>query len=456
MDFQKLLLEAGKALSGDEVKALAFLCTDLLSQTLASVKTAGDLFSRLADRDHLSVERPHLLSELLFIIKRNRLARDLNLAAPTINLVSLYRKLLYSLSEELTDGDLKSMKFLLNKELPRRKLDENITTLEVFLEMEHMDLINETNLDLLESIIQPVCPVLTEKILQFKADQLSTGTSSSVSLGENNPSSMMFWTNTNTGLTPYPMTAVKRGVCLIINNYDFTLSENSLQKREGTMIDGDYLHRVFQWLGFEIETQKDCTIEKMLSVMQELSGRNHSQMDCLVCCILSHGAEGRVYGVDGRTVTIRELMDPFSGTKCSSLVDKPKLFFIQACQGNREQERVFIEADGPTHGLVCRDDFVAKDSIPSDADFLLGMATVSSFVSYRDKINGTWFIQSLCLNLVQMVPRDFDLVSILTKVNADVSQKTDSTGLKKQMPQPAFTLTKKVVFPIPRAPPPVL
>uniref|UniRef100_A0A3Q3VWI3 Caspase-8 n=1 Tax=Mola mola TaxID=94237 RepID=A0A3Q3VWI3_MOLML len=439
MDFQKLLLEAGKALSGDEVKALAFLCTDLLSQTLASVKTAGDLFSRLADRDHLSVERPHLLSELLFIIKRNRLARDLNLAAPTINLVSLYRKLLYSLSEELTDGDLKSMKFLLNKELPRRKLDENIvsTTLEVFLEMEHMDLINETNLDLLESIIQPVCPVLTEKILQFKAEYGKP------------------W-EIHIGLTPYPMTAVKRGVCLIINNYDFTLSENSLQKREGTMIDGDYLHRVFQWLGFEIETQKDCTIEKMLSVMQELSGRNHSQMDCLVCCILSHGAEGRVYGVDGRTVTIRELMDPFSGTKCSSLVDKPKLFFIQACQGNREQERVFIEADGPTHGLVCRDDFVAKDSIPSDADFLLGMATVSSFVSYRDKINGTWFIQSLCLNLVQMVPRDFDLVSILTKVNADVSQKTDSTGLKKQMPQPAFTLTKKVVFPIPRAPPPVL
>lgn len=44
------------------------------------------------------------------------------------------------------------------------------TTLEVFLEMEHMDLINETNLDLLESIIQPVCPVLTEKILQFKTE----------------------------------------------------------------------------------------------------------------------------------------------------------------------------------------------------------------------------------------------------------------------------------------------
>lgn len=43
------------------------------------------------------------------------------------------------------------------------------TTLEVFLEMEHMDLISHTNLELLKSIIQEVCPMLTGKIDQFKA-----------------------------------------------------------------------------------------------------------------------------------------------------------------------------------------------------------------------------------------------------------------------------------------------
>ena len=52
--------------------------------------------------------------------------------------------------------------------------------------------------------------------------------------------------------------------------------------------------------------------------------------------------------------------------------------------------------------------------------------------------------------------RNLDLVAILTYVNADVSKKTDFTGLKKQMPQPAFTLTKRVVFPTPRTAPPVL
>lgn len=141
----------------------------------------------------------------------------------------------------------------------------------------------------------------------------------------------------------------------------------------------------------------------MLSVMQDLSSRDHSQMDCLVCVVLSHGNEGSVYGVDGNTVAIRELMEPFSGQNCSSLIQKPKMFFIQACQGSDEQRPVYIESDGPTRGSIQSDAVAAKDSIPSVADFLLGMATVPSFVSFRERSSGTWFIQSFCQNLVEMV-----------------------------------------------------
>lgn len=94
MDFQKLLLDAGKALRENEVKALAFLCTDLLGRNPASVESASDLFSRLVDQDHLSAERPHLLTELLSIIQRTRLARDLKLTdqvSATVSLISPYR-----------------------------------------------------------------------------------------------------------------------------------------------------------------------------------------------------------------------------------------------------------------------------------------------------------------------------------------------------------------------------
>lgn len=94
MDFQKLLLGVGKALCKDEIKALAFLCTELLGRNLASVESASDLFSCLADQDLLSAEQPHLLTELLFIIQRTRLARDLKLTDPEStarSLISPYR-----------------------------------------------------------------------------------------------------------------------------------------------------------------------------------------------------------------------------------------------------------------------------------------------------------------------------------------------------------------------------
>lgn len=162
---------------------------------------------------------------------------------------------------------------------------------------------------------------------------------------------------------------------------------------------------MFKWLGFEVEIHTDCKSDKMLSLLRELGSRNHSQMDFLVCCILSHGKEGSVYGVDGHTVLLKHLMELVNGLKCPSLAEKPKLFFIQACQGNLEQKPVYIEADSPARGVICSDAVAARESIPCDADFLLAMATVPFFVSFRERKNGTWFIQSLCKNLVQMVPR---------------------------------------------------
>ncbi len=166
----------------------------------------------------------------------------------------------------------------------------------------------------------------------------------------------------------------------------------------------DCLQKVFEWLRFEVVIWRDCESAKMLLLMQELSRRDHSQMDCVVCCILSHGEEGKVYGVDGHTVFIRKLMEPFNGSNSYSLAGKPKLFFIQACQGNNQQRATHVESDGPRRH-VDSDAVYVRESIPSDADFLMGMSTVPSFLSYRERKNGTWYIQALCSNLVKMVPR---------------------------------------------------
>ncbi|XP_047457963.1 caspase-8 isoform X2 [Mugil cephalus] len=518
MDFQTKLLDVAKALSRDEVKALTFLCTDLLGKNPNMVESVSDLFSRLADQDRLSPEQPQLLTELLLIIQRRRLVRELNLCDLHSSTISPYRKLLYDLSEEITNDTLRDMKFLLNKDLSRRKLEENVTTLEVFLEMEQKDLINDTDLTSLETIFKSVCPMLNEHINRYKAtleprpgiiaqevgrarsqscsskrpkiSQCERGSSLDVpnelnpplsNRGTENKSTIslvksdaleipphelkappdeqppLTTTNTNSeGVGTYPMTRSKRGVCVIINNHNFSHSTVPLKVREGTMVDEKSLKDVFEWLGFEVQIHRDTDKQRMVSALWELGMADHSEMDCVVCCVLSHGLEGGVYGVDGNVVKIRELTEPFNGKNCPTLIGKPKLLFIQACQGNNSQRAVNIEEDSRVFDPHISDFTAAKESIPSGADYLLGMATVPSFVSFRQRDKGTWYIQSLCQNLIDLVPRGEDLVTILTKVNADVSQKIVHDGQKKQMPQPAFSLRKKVVFPIPQTPPPSL
>lgn len=128
--------------------------------------------------------------------------------------------------------------------------------------------------------------------------------------------------------------------------------------------------------------------------------------------MLSHGQNGTVYGSDGKEVFIRELTEPFTSNQAPTLAGKPKLFFIQACQGNeyqrgskpsssREEEgegdtQNRLEADaGPFHG----------ETVPSDADFLLGMATVPRCKSFRNTSTGSIYIQELCRQLKQSAER---------------------------------------------------
>ncbi|XP_036401509.1 caspase-8 [Megalops cyprinoides] len=584
MEFQFKLLLVEKNLNKEEVQALAFLCSDLIDKDLNCV-SAKDLFSLLADSDLLTAESPELLAELLCISKKNGLLRRLDLQSPSKSVVSPYRKLLFDLSENITEDDLKGIKFLLQDILPRRKLEDSVTMLKLLWELEKEDHLSDTNLDTLENIIGKVCPSLKKRISRYKTENVlagpvtqETGTAGvtmrrhlsekipTVSTGDQasfsharpasmgsfpegaarslweplrcassevllppscftslprsqvqGPYNVNFFEHSSAGLfetqdnsleglslrfsqfsssedtnmscsseqslhvaysssyeeknlsatepplgenpelEAYEMKGERRGFCLIINNFDFSKSQ-SLGNREGTHLDEESLKEVFEWLGFETRTERDCSRKSMLCLLEALCREDHSATDCLVCCVLSHGLEGMVYGVDGAEVPLREITEHFSGNRCASLKGKPKLFFIQACQGKKEQRAVFVESDSPVPGSarteLASDAFLPRDSIPESADFLLGMATTPEFVSFRDRKQGSWYIQSLCENLKLLVPRGVDLLSILTKVNCDVGGKSDKAGFRKQMPQPVYSLRKKVVFPIPKLPPP--
>ena len=88
---------------------------------------------------------------------------------------------------------------------------------------------------------------------------------------------------------------------------------------------------------FHIVVEKNLTAEQVIELCTDLSAKDHKSFNALVVCVLSHGREGLVYDVDGCEIYIRNITDMFIGARCETLSGKPKLFFIQACQGTKEQ-----------------------------------------------------------------------------------------------------------------------
>ncbi|XP_075285729.1 caspase-8 isoform X3 [Opisthocomus hoazin] len=263
------------------------------------------------------------------------------------------------------------------------------------------------------------------------------------------------WNQFSQQLEAYKMTSQPRGVCLILNNHNFAkareavLEPKNMKDRNGTDVDAVALKRVFSKLHFTIAEYRDLTAEEIRKTVKTYQREDHKDKDCFVCCILSHGKKGIIYGVDGQEVPIQELTTSFTGQNCHSLAGKPKVFFVQACQGDACQKGVTIETDsGEQDSSVETDARFQLDCIPAEADFLLGMATLQDYVSFRSPRQGTWYIQALCQHLEYSCPRGEDILTILTAVNQEVSRKSCKLNAEKQMPQPSFTLRKKLIFPV--------
>uniref|UniRef100_A0A673XJW7 Caspase family p20 domain-containing protein n=1 Tax=Salmo trutta TaxID=8032 RepID=A0A673XJW7_SALTR len=107
--------------------------------------------------------------------------------------------------------------------------------------------------------------------------------------------------------------------------------------------------------------------------------------DAFVCCILSHGIKEGVCATDGTVVPTIDILSPFNGEKCTILVGKPKVFFIQAYRG------VPVPKRNPVEDKELRADYdqVQNYTLPIWSDFLVVMAI-------RNKTKGSWFFQSLC------------------------------------------------------------
>lgn len=479
MSFSSCLYDIGEALNSDEVAALKFLSLDYIPpRKQEPIKDALMLFEKLQEKRMLEESNLSFLRELLFRIDRlDLLEKGLKtskeemqkeLQIPGRAQISAYRVMLFQVSEDVTAQELKDFKFFLNQELSRCKLAETMSLLDIFMEMEKRLILGERNLDTLKRICGQINLSLLDKISAYEElskDYPREQDSESQEQNCESPREQNCgpWEQDSEPLQTvdkaYRMKSKPRGYCVIFNNFDFSQARNvpklhRMKDRDGTDFDAEALCNTFHELHFEVVPYKDKTAEQICEILQDYRSEDHSDKDCFICCILSHGDKGIVYGCDGQEAPIYKLTSYFTGLKCPSLAGKPKIFFIQACQGDNFQKGIAVETDSEEKDAYLEIDSYQKRNIPDEADFLLGMATVNNCVSYRSSEKGSWYIQSLCQSLRERCPRGDDILTILTEVNFEVSSKdvviknSKDKNIAKQMPQPTFTLRKKLYFPL--------
>ncbi|CAG2105579.1 unnamed protein product, partial [Medioppia subpectinata] len=168
----------------------------------------------------------------------------------------------------------------------------------------------------------------------------------------------------------YPMASKLRGYCVIIDNEKFKVK--TLERRTGTTADASRLSSVFEQLFFRVKLYENKTADKMKTLLANIAAdKALVKHDALVVIILSHGAEEGIYGTDGVTVALKTILEMFNNENCPQLIDKPKMFFTNACRG--------------------------------------------SYVSTRSMFKGSWFGQELATCLAESAHREHlnDLVTIL-------------------------------------------
>lgn len=257
----------------------------------------------------------------------------------------------------------------------------------------------------------------------------------------------------------YPMKSKPHGWCLIVNNVDFEY----LQRRGGSDLDAEKLKGLFTQLQYKVKVLRNQNSKQLKEALFQFAKLpEHATADSMVVCLLSHGLEGQIYGVDGVLVSIPDLLALFNGYMAKGLVGKPKLFFIQACRGSdydhgadttdgahfanelqvTKTKEQLLTAAFPTDKL---EKFVEPETLPAEADMLVAYSTVPGYVSWSNLQKGSWFVQAI-VDVFSTYAHTEDVVSMLVRVNGKVAREFESYNRKKQIPAPVIMLTKKVFF----------
>ena len=229
----------------------------------------------------------------------------------------------------------------------------------------------------------------------------------------------------------------KHGVALIINNIDWPG-----EKRVGAKEDADLLQKSFEAIGYLTIPAENLTADEMKDTLEKARKFSvREDDDSFICFISSHGCELGVYGVDKNPVSVDELSKILEPDECFHLRNKPKIFFIQACRG----EKTSVPIDGRPGSEPPMDGDIENivPSVPRRADFYFSYATDPDHVAVRRPY------PQLLSKYLKEHSAQLSLDEIVMKVHEKVASKVydlEECGKHVQIGQVVHTMRGPVYF----------
>ena len=239
----------------------------------------------------------------------------------------------------------------------------------------------------------------------------------------------------------YKMDSCPKGMAIIFNNVSY--KDTRYDDRCDSKEDDKQLKSLFKQIGFDTLCRTDYRGEQTKQFLEECAtDEKYKDCDCIVVCVLSHGAKDGLVFPDGKVVPVMDLLRCVQ--KSSLYEGKPKLFFIQsyASRGGQVRGNNYVWNDH-----LLRDVHVMTGvdiPVPEEADILLSYSRMSGYALFRNPRHDSWYLQSLT-KIFSTHAWEEDVVSLLTLVNYEIV-KTCTTCEWEKLAPPQSTLRKKLYF----------
>jgi hypothetical protein len=257
----------------------------------------------------------------------------------------------------------------------------------------------------------------------------------------------------------YEMDHAKRGIALIINinKYD-NPNPFKLEERVWSIKDVENLKKTLGYLEFDVKLVENLTKSKIVECLNQIATEfDHSDFDCFLCVVMSHGKEDNIVTSDIQLMSFEEIMKPIK--MCLTLFNKPKMFFFQACRGDKQMESTGLDAKEHDHAPDLLLDISSNlhtyekkndaTKFENFTDFLICYSTLPNHLSYaNDEKEGTIFIKSFCdvfNDAYKNLPNNMSLEKMSTRINESVSKTAEQISeLVYRMRKDVYFLPKNV------------